>query len=124
MVIKCQKCGRDLTDAQAARPDGGEGVCNECQRLSAAEAERNAVPERTQGRFFARENNTVGLVGFILSIVSILPLCNTLSPLALVLSVAGLTRKPRMLAIAGIVISASVTLVNVIAFCAVIFHAP
>lgn len=54
-------------------------------------------------------SNTAGLIGFILSIVS-LATCGVLSPIALLVSVFGLFKQPRGLASAGAVISGLTTL--------------
>lgn len=49
------------------------------------------------------QGNTMGLVGFILSLVGLLS-CGLLCPVGLVLSIIGLKREPRGLAVAGTVI--------------------
>ena len=123
MAGKCKKCGRDFSDGEAAPQDGNGGICSDCQGVSAAKTERIVADERPQRRFFSRENNTMGLVGFILSIISLLPLFNIASPVALAFSIAGLTKRPRGLAVAGSVVSGFVTAVNILAFCLVTFVA-
>lgn len=61
-----------------------------------------ATPTTTRSR--KKNGNTIGLVGFIISIVSIF-LCGLLSPISAVLSLIGLFREPRGFAIAGLVLS-------------------
>lgn len=50
--------------------------------------------------------NGLGVAGFVTSLVSLLFTCGFLSPVSFLLSLIGLTKKPRGLAIAGAIISA------------------
>lgn len=59
-----------------------------------------------------QQQNTLGLIGFILSLVGIF-VC-PLSLVGLILSVMGLKQEPKALAIAGTIIGAFITLVNLI----------
>jgi len=49
--------------------------------------------------------NVLGIVGLILSLVSLLLTCGILSPIALIVSTIGMFQKPRGTAVAGLVLS-------------------
>ena len=51
-----------------------------------------------------KDGNTIGLIGFIISLVS-LSLCGLLSPISGILSLIGMFREPKGLAIAGFIVS-------------------
>ncbi len=115
MADKCKLCGRELSDAQTAPP--GENGVGGCSSHSASGDKTAAALADGQSRkgFFSRENNTMGLLGFIASIVSLTPPFFILIPVALGLSLAGLSKKPRTLAIAGCIISGLGVAVGVVA---------
>ncbi|HWE39162.1 MAG TPA: DUF4190 domain-containing protein [Isosphaeraceae bacterium] len=50
------------------------------------------------------ESNGLGTAGFVISLVGLLLTCGLLSPIGLILSIAGLFKPPRGLAIAGFII--------------------
>jgi len=56
------------------------------------------------GNAAPKEGNTLGLVGFILSIVQFVT-CGVLSPISLIVSLIGLRKEPRVFAIIGTVLS-------------------
>lgn len=51
------------------------------------------------------QTNTAGLVGFIISLVSLVGCSGLLSPVSLIFSIVGLTKQPKGFAIAGLVLS-------------------
>lgn len=55
-------------------------------------------------------SNLVGVWGFVLSLVALFFTCGVLSPLALLVSLVGLFRRPRGFAVAGTIISGACTL--------------
>lgn len=50
------------------------------------------------------ESNGIGLAGFIVSLVGLVVTCGLISPIGLVLSLIGLTKRPKGFAIAGTII--------------------
>lgn len=60
------------------------------------------------------ESNLLGIWGFILSLLALFLTCGVLSPLALLVSLFGLLRRPRGFAVAGTVISGLATLLLVV----------
>lgn len=113
----CAKCGREISGGAPARWDGNERVCEECHRALVAQTERVIAAGRPPRRNASSRGNTMGLVGFILSIVSLVFFFGIASPIALVFSLLGLKREPRGIAIAGTVISALGTALFVCLVC-------
>lgn len=68
--------------------------------------------EPFEGRYQKPKTNGIGLAGLILSIVGIVT-CGLLSPIGLIVSIIGLLKAPRNLALAGTIISAIGTIVLV-----------
>ncbi len=104
-MATCTKCGRAITDAETPRWDGNERVCGSCHRALVAQTERVLAAGRPPKRAASAGSNVMGLVGFILSIVSLIFFFGVASPISLIFSLLGLKREPRGLAIAGTVIS-------------------
>lgn len=52
------------------------------------------------------ESNGLGIAGFVVSLVGLVATCGILCPIGLILSLVGLSRQPRGLAIAGTVLGA------------------
>jgi type II secretory pathway pseudopilin PulG len=51
------------------------------------------------------QTNVPGLIGFILALVGLFISCGTLAPIALILSIIGMRKEPKGLAIAGLILS-------------------
>lgn len=60
-------------------------------------------PSAQPARPMVRSENGLGVAGFIISVLAILT-CGILSPIALLVSLAGMLRRPRGFAIAGVVL--------------------
>ena len=78
-------------------PFAGHSYATSARKLSQPQTGRKAV---SKGK-----GNTIGLVGFIVSLVSLLIFCGLLSPISAVLSFMGIRRQPKGFAIAGLAIS-------------------
>lgn len=102
---KCIKCGRELAESGTVRWDGNDRVCEGCHSALVAQTERVIAAGRPPRPNASAGGNTMGLVGFILSVVSLVFFFGIASPIALIFSSLGLKREPRGLAIAGTVIS-------------------
>lgn len=103
-MVRCTKCGCEISGNEPARWDGNERVCEACDRELIARADRIIAAGRPPRHGGASSGNTMGLVGFILSIVSLAVFFGAASPIALIFSLLGLRGRPRGLAIAGTVI--------------------
>ena len=104
----CENCGKEIAENDLFCPYCGKKLS---QSHSVSHI-NNTAPTNSNSR------NSLAIAGFILSIVSSLLCCGMFNTISLILSIVGLTQAPRYngngkgLAIAGIVISASVMLLN------------
>lgn len=124
--IECPHCGRT-----GSAPDGSAGRSGKCPAcgalfiinpssapISSSASPQSAsvypgvplgtpapqsAPSQTTVYVNQAQANDIGVAGFVLSLIGFLT-CGCLSPLGLILSVAGLSREPRGLAIAGTVL--------------------
>ena len=122
MADKCNQCGREFSSQQTASSSEKDGICADCRHAAAAKADAKSTGEQSRTGFFSRENNTVGLIGFIASLWCIIPNFWLLFPVAFIISVAGLRKKPRTLAIAGCVICGLLPASGVVAFFCTFFN--
>ena len=122
MADRCKLCGRELSDAETV-PPGEDGLGGRTpQGASGDRTAATFADERSRKGFFSRTNNTMGLLGFIGSLVGLTPPFFILLPVALGLSLAGLNKKPRTLAIAGCIISGLGVAVGVVALICTFFY--
>ena len=104
----CENCGKEIAENDLFCPYCGKRLS---QNKMVSQI-NNTAPTNSNSR------NSLAIAGFILSIVSSLLCCGMFNTISLILSIVGLTQAPRYngngkgLAIAGIVISASVMLLN------------
>ncbi len=102
----CSRCGADIPVNETSFREGNEIICRACDRLLAERAARVFAAERPANSGVRSSENVLGLIGFVLSIVSLLLFFGAASPVSLCLSLFGLRKQPRGFAIAGTVISA------------------
>lgn len=114
-MIACPHCGASYSVTSFESP--GQSVrCLKCDRLFIFPTPPTAPPPPPaitvsppvsavqQVIHVQQETNTIGVAGFVLSLLAFLT-CGALSPISLVLSLIGLNRQPNGLAIAGVILS-------------------
>ena len=105
-MVVCSRCGADIPAGETGLRDGNEIICRACDRLLAERAARVFAAERSAHSGMRTSENLVGMIGFVLSIVSLLFFFGVASPISLCVSLFGLKKEPRGFAIAGTIISA------------------
>jgi len=125
----CENCGTKFEEIAASNSESKqeeEKTSNEdIKTQSVAVENSNEVINQTEvvtnqntntnvnnNTVVKEDKNTIGLIGFIVSLVSLVLCCGSLSPIALVLSIVGLSESKKVngknkgLSIAGIIIGA------------------
>ena len=104
MAKYCVSCGKELVE--------GAAVCGQCgTRVSASTSTPVAPATPTPTPVTSKKGNAMAITGFVVSIVSFLLCCGTLSWLSLIFSIVGIVNankvggKGKGLAIAGTIIS-------------------